>query len=69
MQAKRMNDPLPAHKAQRADFVITDARPSTLARLDASIVKTAMSTAERVYRDAGASLPASPQFARRLCQT
>jgi hypothetical protein len=64
MQAKRMNDQL--HNADRADLVVTDAHPGALARLDAAMVKTVMSRAERAYRDAGAALPASPQFAQQL---
>jgi hypothetical protein len=57
-------DQLPAQKARRA--VVTDARPSALARLDTALVKTVMSAAERAYRDTGALLPASPQFAQQL---
>jgi hypothetical protein len=55
-------DQLPAQKARRS--VVTDARPSALACLDAAMVKTVMSVAERVH--SGGLLPASPQFAQQL---
>jgi hypothetical protein len=57
-------DQLPAQKARRA--VVTDARPSALACLDAAMVNAVMSVAERVHRGGGGLLPANPQFAQQL---
>jgi hypothetical protein len=61
-----MTNRRPAQRARRADLIVTDTRPGALARLDAAMVRTVMSVAERAHRGGGGLLPASPQFAQQL---
>jgi hypothetical protein len=53
-------------QARSAEIVAVDACPGALARLDAAMVETVTSTAERAYGNPGMMLPAAPRFAEQV---